>query len=692
MSRHIFFYGILAFFLLSCDADDDTTNGSDSFYDGALKTLNEADLLGTWAIYNLGYNGEVIDVPVNYQECGRDFLLFSENASYSEYLFQSSDCDFEINNLQWVVENGVITLSNAFQQSEELVVTALSSDEMTFKARLDFDNDGLLDIVSFYLRSYVPVDIDTVTPTFSRNQAQGFENLISFTWQVYQGFNEFERYEIYRSTGPNCSIANAELIFTSSDASLTEFTDLNPPNTLDLCYYLRVYTNQGLLGESFAQTVRTGDIQVAAVNLNEPQPNGDSQIVFNWETSNDPYFSHYELVYSNYSPEIVGSGKQEYTATIIEGQQITAYTEEHPPFLNNPYYSLYVHNIFGNRSPVSSSGVTTFWQVPFVKPEIVGFSSIRFIAADYEEPVVYIYGRESETNNFNIHRFNYQTNTTEAIANIAPAISTGVPMKLIDSGFGKELVFAQGNELVIYNALNLEFKYNLDMGFDVLQVNDFQYSANGYWIITDYDNVFSFSRDNFNFDLIDEKPHYPNHQSSFLYQVFSLDVNTLLVGHTNESNSYIYTLNSSGQLTEQQLVPIPIKDNAQGKTQLSINGKYLINFSENRLYSTETFTFLESFGEPFNSSGLSLDGNLIFGSNNSADWQITSESPHKKEAVQFNRVSQLVSRSETQGYPHLVFENYAGQIISFSSGFKKEGLEQNINNTSDIFVETVAFE
>jgi hypothetical protein len=692
MKKNLLLILMLLFAITSCDKDDDTTEGSDSFYDGALKNLSANDLLGTWAIFDLGYQGETIEVPVNYQECGRDFLLFSENGMYTEYLFQSSDCNFDVNSLQWVVGDGVITLSNEFQQSEELVVTSLSNSQMTFKARVDFDNDGILDILSFYLSRYTPIDIDTVTPTFSRNQNQEFENLIHFNWQAYQGFNGFDRYEIYRSSGDNCSIANADLIFTTTDVSLNEFTDLTPPNALNLCYYLRAYTSQGLLGESFAQTVRTEDIQIAAVNLSQPQITGDTEITFNWQPSEDPYFSHYELTHSNYSPQIVGSGKQEYTTAIINQRQSTSYIDTSPPYLNNPHYSLYVYNIFGNRSPAINTSVTSFWQVPLIRPEIVGFTNISFIAVDYDEPVVYLYGRESAGNNFNIHRFNYQTNTTEAIANLAPSIATSVPMKLIDSGFGKELVFAQGNELSIYDALSLEFKYNLDMGFEVLQVNDFQYSDSGYWIITDYDNVFSFSRDNFNFDLIDEKPHYPNHQGSYLYQVFTLDANTLLVGHTNEANSYIYDLNASGQLTQEQIVPIPIKDNAEGRTQLNTIGNYLINFVENRLYSTDTYAFLESFGEPFNSSGLSVNGDYIFGSNNSEDWQITNDSPHKKEAVKYNRLSQEVTYSTTKGYPHMVFENYAGQIISISSGFKKENLKDNINNTSDIFIETVSFE
>ncbi|MBO3116372.1 lipocalin family protein [Winogradskyella sp. DF17] len=694
MSKVSFVLGfLLLVFVFSCDKDDDNSNGTLAFYNGALTSVTQNDLLGTWAIFNIEYENDIFDVPINYSDCGRDFLVFSENAVYTEYLFLGSDCSYEVNTLSWELNNGVITLSNQFQQSEDLVVTSFSNDQFSFKGRLDIDDDGVLDIVTFYLQRYIPIEIDTVTPTFIRNQDEAFENLISFTWQPYNGFNQFDRYEIYRSFGDNCSIANAQLIYTSSNIEVTEFTDLNPDTEQYLCYYLRVYTDQGLLGESFVQSVWTDNIYVEAVNLQQPQVVGTS-IEFNWAQSTDPYFSHYELVYSNYDANITGSGKQVYTAVSIDDPENTSFTEENPPYLENPYYILYVHNIFGNKSPTGVANVTTYWQVPFMRDEIIGFQDIDFIAVDYEEPVVYFYGRESGSGfSKNIHRYNYLTKQTEAVANLEPQSSTAVPMKLIDSGFGKELIFEQANELFVYNAVTLEYKYTLNpsAGAGFISINDFTFSDNGYWILVDNDDVYTFTRDNMNFDLIDVQPHFPNHQGNYYYQVFSLNNDKLLVGHNNENNSYVYNLETDGSLVFEAIVPIPILDGWNHKTEYSASGDFIINYLENRLYSTQTFSLLESFGEPFFSSGLSIDGNRIFGTNNDPDWQVTTESNHIKEAIVYNRTTQQVSTSITIGYPHVIFENYNGDIISISSGLKKEDLEQNINNTADIFLEVVPF-
>jgi hypothetical protein len=125
------------------------------------------------------------------------------------------------------------------------------------------------------------------------------------------------------------------------------------------------------------------------------------------------------------------------------------------------------------------------------------------------------------------------------------------------------------------------------------------------------------------------------------------------------------------------------------EAQYNASGAYIINFIENRLYSTTTFSFLESFEQPHFSSGISLDGLKIFGSNNDPDWQITPESIHAKEAVIYYRNTQTSQQYSTIGYPHIVFENYNGDIMSISSGLKKDHLGHNINNKADLFIEMV---
>ncbi len=189
--------------------------------------------------------------------------------------------------------------------------------------------------------------------------------------------------------------------------------------------------------------------------------------------------------------------------------------------------------------------------------------------------------------------------------------------------------------------------------------------------------------------MVDSKPHFPNHQGSFNYQAFALNNNKILVGHNNEGNSYVYALGTNGLMTQEQIVSIPIMDNWNDKTQYNAAGDYIINYSENRLYSTTSFSLLQSFEEPYFPSGTSLNGEDIFGSNNDPNWQITPESIHAKEAVIFNRITQQNQTIATVGYPHVIFENYLGQIVSISSGLKKDDIRQNINNKADLFLEII---
>lgn len=79
---------------------------------------------------------------------------------------------------------------------------------------------------------------------------------------------------------------------------------------------------------------------------------------------------------------------------------------------------------------------------------------------------------------------------------------------------------------------------------------------------------------------------------------------------------------------------------------------------------------------------------MILGSNNDPQLSISNESIHEKKARIFNFSTGKPITLESKGYPHLLFENHAGQIISISSGFKRESLEKNAQEP-DIFVEVI---
>ena len=676
--------------LSSCSKDDDGPNASSpSFYDGALSGASEAQLKGVWAIFKAGFEGVIVDIPIDYQSCGRDFFVYSDNGLYSEYLMQNSDCEYYTNQLNWVLDNGIIRLSNDFGQSEDLVITTLNQTELTFRSKFDVDEDGELDLLILYCKKYVPQDIDFVSNTFNRNYDEAFENLLSFTWNGYQGFNDFSRYEVYRSVGENCSYQNAELIATITDATVTEFTDLTPPGEERLCYYLKTYTNQGLLGQSYLVSVDTSNLYATPVNLYQPSVQ-NNQIEISWETSNMPYFSHYEIAVSNFPGNVSASAQQVYTVAEIYDINMTTFIDENPPYLENPYYMIYVYDIFGNKTYSQNQEVTTYWEVNYKRDEIIGLKSIQSYAIDPDEPVIYFYGRESgEGYTTNIHRFNYETNQTEAISNVSPDTSTSISIKVFNTASnGKELIIEQGSELHVYDALTLNYKYALEPQA-VPNVNDFILHSSGFWILTDGDDIFTYNRDNANFYLIDSNPHFTEHQGSYNYQVFELNDNKLLVGHNNEANSMIYNLNTSGSVALEQTVPIPIKDAGNNQSVYNAIQEYIVNFEQNRMYSTSSYSFLESFEQPYYPSGISEDGNYIFGSNNDPDWQITSESLHAKEAIVLNRQTQAIETIETIGYPHIIFENFNGDIISISSGFKKDNIGQQINDRADVFMEQI---
>lgn len=671
--------------LVSCSKDDDNPDTVLNFYLGADTSVSANELVGIWSIYKIGFKDKIAEAPVNYPDCGRDFFFFSENGVYSEYIVDNSSCEYDVNTVNWKLNKGIITLSNEINVSDDWVIISLKGSEIIFKSQFDVDEDGNLDIITVYAKRYQPKEMDMVTRTFMDNQSEAFDQLLSFTWQAYQGFNKFDRYEIYRSEGNSCSLSNAELVATITDANTTEFTDLDPPEKEYLCYYLKVYTDLGLLGESTARSVWTKAISPNPVALKQPEVVNNT-IHFNWLPSNDPYFSHYELAFSNYGGGS-GTGQQEYSVATFNNINTTSFIDENPPYLENPYYVLYVHNIFGNRTSFYNSQVTTFWEVDYKREEIINFQNVDSYAIDSNEPIIYFYGKESGSGyTMNIQRFNYDTNQTEAISNLAPQSQTSVPIKFIDSGNGKEIVVEQGSNLSIYNAKTLAYKYKLDTGYDVLGVHDFIYSELGYWIFIDSKNIYTFKRDNANLELIDSKPHFLDHQGNYNYQVFALNENKVLVGHPKENDSFVYLLKPDGFLDQEQIVPIPAINK---KTEFNKAGNYLIDFSKNRLYSTTTFSFLESFEAPYFPSGTSINGEDIFGSNNDPKWQVTSQSIHSKKAVIFNRKAKKENIVSTKGYPQVIFENFKGEVVSISSGLKKEDIFQNINNKSDLFIEIV---
>lgn len=674
----------------SCSKDDDANEKLfkiESFYDGSIKSASSDDLSGVWAIFSAQFEGNSVDVPATYDSCGRDFFVYSDDGTYQEYLYQSSRCEPQINKLNWELDQGVISLSNATGQQDDLVITKINDQELVFKSRLDVDEDGELDILILYAKKYEPNEPDFISNSFKINRDEDFENLISFTWQAYEGFNQFDRYELYRSVGDNCSKDNAQLIASIEDASITEFTDLAVPAADRLCYFLRVYTDKGLLAESNRiDRVPANNIRIEPVSLLQPLV-VDEEIYLEWNKSDSPYFSHYEVVVTN---DATTSAPQEYTLATIEDKDVSTFVDLEPPYFKDPIYRVYVHNIFGNRSPAYSEDVTVFWEVPFSRKEILALNTIRSLTIDPEEPVIYFFGRNKEEEEHNnIHRFNYSTHQIESFSDIYPSSYTEVPIKVINSPIGKEVVIKQGIELHFYDALTMEFKYAIDPD-EVFGISDFSYFPElDVWIITDSDKVYTLKREYTKLRFLSSQAHFSKHQGGGRYEPIVLKENRLLVGHRNENNSMVYTLDSNGTFLDSKTVPIHLKNVNDDKMLLNVQGDFLLDVSENRLYSTQTFQHIKSFEMPVFPSGTSSNGQEIYGTNNDPNWQVTNDSPHKREAVIFNRNTGERRRVETIGYPHLIFQDYKGDIISISTGLKKNRLIENYSTKPSMFIEII---
>lgn len=678
---------------LGCSKDDGPVDHSDpnSFYSGAATNANSNDLLGYWAITEAEYEGARIPVPINYTDCGRDFFVYREGGTYQEYQYTSSACETISSQLQWELDKGVLTMSTLSGSTDDLVIIKLTATEFQFKARVDIDEDGELDVVVLIANRYTPDEQDFYTQSFQYYDSDYNYELIGYTWQPYDGFHTFEKYEIYRSQGENCSKANAELVATIIDVNETEYFDLEPPVSEKLCYFLRIYTDQGILGDSNLQDFDPSYLRIAPVNLNEPTIAGNT-ISLSWDASDSPYFSHYEIVLRNHEGGS-GNGFQDKTVATISDRETTSWVDENPPYFENPYYHIRVHTLFGYKTDYSTD-VTTYWQVPFKRPEILSLKEIKSYAIDPSEPVIYFWGQESGEGMtpLYLNRYNYDTHQIDAIANIAPQYDTDVPIKVIVSPNGKELIIKQGVELHFYDASTMQFKYAIDPE-TVFSIGDFNYDPlRDIWVISDSDDIFTVKRDNSTMSFIDTAPHFVEHQGSGRYKFIILNNGQIILGHRYETTSFVFDLDATGNFTGNQSVNIQFRQaNIYEQEELMYNAaaNLLVDSDPNRMYSSTKFQSLGSFGKPNFPTGLSVDGSKIFGTDNDYNWNINDESPHKKEAIIFDRNSSIVTTVETVGYPHILFENFRGEVMSISSGLKRATLYRDLADTADIFIEKV---
>lgn len=677
MEKKFLLLGLLIFNLLfiGCSSDDDAGPGSDSvFMEGALTSATSEQLQGAWSIVQLEYEGQRFQVPPTFPECGRDFFNYMSGGEYREYIFADNlNCIPNINMLGWSLSGGVITVTNG-NASDTFVITKLSSSSFEFKARADIDGNGSLEIITFICIKYEPpMEIDIYSGTFQSDSSAANSDKIYLKWDKYRGYNEFQKYEIYR-LGESCNSSQEELVATISDVNQNYFIDENPPAQQEICYVFKIYTNQGMIGESQPLTFQTENLEIPRVQLAEPViSNGTIQL--NWQQYEGRYFSHYEIEVRNYSSGS-GGGYQEETVATINSLTTTSYLDTDPPYFANPVYVVHVYNIFGYRNSYALEGLNQR-RTNFVRPEILPFKTINFPVIDPTEPVIYFFAEG------NVHRYNYATKTMEGT--IFTNTSSIRSMQIVNTNeYGKELIVISSS-VEAYNPANMQLKYELDTGFtfpDHLAVNE-----NGYWIFTDRQDIYSYRRNGSNLTLINSVELYPQHFGSSTIGVKDIREGRILVGNFSTFSGKIVEIDANGLLSnELQTVPMNLTSAWLNNSLVSPQSKYVLNVEGNTMYSTTSYNLIRSFGEEFFPSGISNNGSLILGSKNNRI-NDSDEAFHEKKIRTLAYPSWNETVYESKGYPHFVFQNHLGQTVSISKGLV--GTLNGYPPVNDIFVEII---
>lgn len=647
-------------------------------------TAKTEDLLGVWSISYIEFEGENVEVPASIESCGNDFFTYHENKTYEEFVFRNSEtCKPLINTLDWELEEGILTLSNPLNDKEFEIfeINSLTSDKLVFTIKLDlFDDNEKESYKVFCDRYFPPTEMDIYTSSFSQKYGNQYNNHIEFSWDEYSGYHTFDKYEVLRSES-SYNINDAVVIQTINNVETISFIEESPIENSPAYYFLKIYTDKGLLGESVGKYVNIETIRpksLAFINSKTIE-NG---VVLDWEKYTGRYFSHYEISVQD---------QNDNSAPVIEHKKTiydintTSFTDFSPPYVNNPVYSIRVYNIFGNTNLFDTKIHTV--ETDFTRPEILEFEEISYICYDLESQSFYFYGTTAVYGApSKLVKYNYITKQVTEEAFKLPIYSNEVEMKLIDSEYGKELFFHQGGDLWVYNANDLTYKYSLKKDH-IGHIDSFDYLENNIWVIADSDDVFSYSRNNDVLTKIDEKSHFPDHQGSMNYEISVLNTNNFFLSHNNEGRAIHYSVDNSGYLTDNGIIEIPLL--AAVNSDISINSKssLLLNKKRNTVYATSDYSLVDTFTSPMVCFNFNYNGTKIFGTNNKPGTSNNDEN-FKRELIIYDLQTKAITKKETKGYPFFVFEDESGSIISLSSGYPRESYyNSQDNNEPDFFVE-----
>lgn len=669
---------------LGCDRDDPLSVTNEDIQTNA----KIEDLIGTWTISYVEFEGEKVEVPANIEECGNDFFIYHENKTYEEFVFQNSEtCKALVNNLKWELEEGILTLLNPLNEEEFEIFTinSLSSSKLIFTLKIDLINDNQKESYKVICHRYLPpVEMDIYSNSFSQKYGDEFKNHIEFSWDAYSGYNTFDRYEILRSES-SYNIHDAVVIKTNTSVEATSFIEESPIESGTAYYFLKIYTDKGLLGQSVAKYVDTQFLRpkmLAYINANSTE----NEVKLNWEKYTGLYFSHYELSVQDQNDN--SSPKIEHKTTIHD-INTTSFTDISPPYVNNPVYSIKVYNLFGNESLFDRNIHNV--KTNFTRAEILGYEEIKYICFDVDNQSFYFYGtnrNKDGSSSTRIIKYNYITKQITAEAFKLPTTYNEVEMKLIDSEYGKELFFNQGGDLWVYNADDLTYKYSLlDDHFG--HVDSFGYLGNNIWILSDNDDIFTYSRNNNTLTKIDEKPHFSDHQGGMKYELSILDDSNFLLSHNNEGRAIHYSIDNSGVLTNNGIKEIPLLADVNSDISVNYKSSLLLNKKRNTVYATSNFSLVDKIISPKVCFSFNYNGTKIFGTNNEPS-NVNFDENFKRELVIYDLQTKDITKKETKGYPFFIFEDKTGKIISLSSGYPRDSYYNNRSgNEPDFFIEII---
>ena len=691
------FIAILGLLTLTNCSEEDNSGGNQMalntdilFYSNNDESANSQDVIGVWSVYSARFENQTIEVPSNFPFCGRDYFIFGSDGDYTEYLYQNESCNPRISNSTWILSKGIIEISSLTGASEEIALESTGDGQLNLKFRLDIDDDGELDILSVIARKYDPIENNHVTKSFERDNMES--SLLKFVWRPFTGPGTFDRYEIHRNSGGSCTKEQTELITTIDDSSVNTFVDFTPPSTEEnICYFLKVFNDAGLVGESILLKENPKNLVIdATLNLNPPVV-GEESIELNWDEFSMPYFSHYEVVYAN-SDASNSLFHEEATSARIDDIQQNDFLDLDPSYIENPFYSVHAYNIFGTRIE------SNYQRIDFRRKDLLAPVNLEAIMHDPSESILYLYGKSriptgSQYNQQAVLRYNYETNVIEAYTDDESYFGLESTVKLITSDEGKELI-AGPQHFFDTTTLSNTFSFGsfyLSEQFGVTIPVGFTYLDSGFWIIMDTEQVFVFKRNGQELNLVDKQTHFDKHHGDLNYRIVDIDSNQFLIGHKSENESVLFKIDGTGKLTDKATVQInlgseylPIYRN-KNITFTSSSGEFVINQAGKEIYSTNSFEVTEIINQDFYAIGISRDGRHVFGTGNNPDWFGSDVNTQffKREVLIFDTVSKQVSRATSKGYPLRVFENGFGEIISVSVP------ENQIPINFEVFVEKI---